>query len=131
MLEPTCGGLPASIKWYLRIDTAVDAAYGNSIACQDFQRNGLMPRRAERRVVYARKLFNSNAVKYNTNLLMPNHGDRSFDFRRCRSGKWSRPVVIVIVRGKYGLYDSHTFHLNPWINGSNESVGITHGSIDH
>jgi len=36
---------------------------------------------------------------------MPNHGDRSFDFRRWRSGKWSRPVV----RGDCGLYDYHTF----------------------
>ena len=43
---------------------------------------------------------------------MPNHGDRSFAFRRWRSGKWSRPVV----RGDCGLYGYHTFQLQPTLS---------------
>jgi hypothetical protein len=47
---------------------------------------GLQKKRFDcfKEAVYARKRNISNAVKYKTNLLMPNHGDRSFDFRRCR-----------------------------------------------
>jgi hypothetical protein len=60
---------------------------------------------------------------------MPNHGDRSFDFRRCKSGKRSRPVV----RGKYGLYGYHTFQFEPldqWINGYRETVNANFKAID-
>ena len=54
---------------------------------------------------------------------MPNYRDRSFDFRRCRSRKWSRPVV----RGDCGLYDYHTFQSEDmWTNGSNDSTALPH-----
>jgi hypothetical protein len=62
---------------------------------------------------------------------MPNHGDRSFDFRRCRSGKRCRPVVIV--RGEYGLYGYHTFQfeqLDQLINGYRETVNANFKAID-
>src|SRR5450759_5113923 len=60
---------------------------------------------------------------------MPNHGDRSFDFRRCRSGQRCRPVV----RGKYGLYGYHTFQFEPldqWINGYRNNGNANFKAID-
>jgi hypothetical protein len=44
------------------------------------QKNGLIVSKR----LFTRVNETFRIVKYNTNLLMPNHGDRSSDFRRCR-----------------------------------------------